>query len=90
VYDIMTRRSIHNMAQGGSSQADIAAATGASLRSVQRILTELLPAPNSRLNSASSAPTATVVGERRGQPPWSLVTARARGYRTRSLASLRR
>ena len=59
----MTRLSIHNMSQGGSSQADIAAATGTSLRSVQRILTE--PAPTRADVVASAMPS----GPRRGRPP---------------------
>lgn len=63
MYDVMTRLSIHNMAQGGSAQADIARATGASLRSVQRILTE--PTPTRAEVMASELPA----GARRGRPP---------------------
>jgi hypothetical protein len=61
VYDVMTRLSIHNMAQGGSAQTDIARATGASLRSFQRILSA--PAPTRADGMASELST----GRRRGR-----------------------
>ncbi len=59
----MTGLSIHNMAQGGSAQADIAKATGVALRSVQRILTG--PTPTRADVVASELPA----GPRRGRPP---------------------
>lgn len=68
----MTRLSIHNMSKGGSSQADIAAATGTSLRSIQRILTE--PEPTRGDVVASVLPP----GPRRGRPPKADATIVAR------------
>ena len=41
--DVMTRLKIHNMAEGGTPQADIAELCGVGLRSVQRILAETAP-----------------------------------------------
>lgn len=59
----MTRLSIHNMSQGGSSQADIADATGASVRSVQRILAE---SPPTRADVVAGDLPGS---RRRGRPP---------------------
>ena len=43
MFDVMTRLKIHNMAEGQTPQAEIAARCGTSLRSVERILTEDRP-----------------------------------------------
>jgi transposase len=43
VFDVMTRLKVHNMADGGTPQADISTLAGVPLRTVQRILAE--PAP---------------------------------------------
>jgi transposase len=43
VFDIMTRLKVHNMAEGGSSQADISTVTGVPVRSIQRIVAEAAP-----------------------------------------------
>lgn len=63
MFYVMTRLSIHTMARGGTSQADIASITGASLRSVQRILAE--PAPTRGDVVANVVPS----GHRVGRPP---------------------
>ena len=39
----MTRLKVHNMAEGGSSQADISTVTGVPVRSIQRIVAEAAP-----------------------------------------------
>ncbi len=41
--DVMTRMKVHNMAEGGTSQAVIAEKCGIGVRSVERILTEEVP-----------------------------------------------
>ncbi len=43
MFDVMTRLKVHNMAEGGTSQADISTLTGVPVRSIQRIVVE--PAP---------------------------------------------
>jgi transposase len=43
VFDVMTRLKIHNMADGGLSQADISTAADVPLRTVQRVLAEAVP-----------------------------------------------
>ena len=61
--DVMTRLKIHNMAEGGTPQASIAALCGTSLRSVERILAEAAPRRDEVLADGR------VGAKRQGRPP---------------------
>lgn len=61
--DVMTRLKIHHMAEGGTPQASIAERCGASIRSVQRILTEPVPTRAEVLADAREG------ARRLGRPP---------------------
>ncbi len=43
MFDVMTRLKVHNMAEGGTAQADISTLTGVPVRSIQRIVAESAP-----------------------------------------------
>lgn len=59
----MTRLKVHNMAEGGTSQADISAICGVPIRSVQRIVAEPVPTREQVIaGELQDAP-------RRGRPP---------------------
>lgn len=59
----MTRLKVHNMAEGGTSQADISAICGVPIRSVQRIVAEAVPSREEVIaGEVRDAP-------RRGRPP---------------------
>lgn len=68
----MTRLKVHNMAQGGTAQADISAICGVPIRSVQRIVAEAVPTRDDVI--AGELPGA----RRRGRPPKADATTIAR------------